>query len=518
MNDIDIIKHSRYVLNVKNDDFDVKFNEALNICKNTGQEIFIPCGTYSTSSTFDIDYSANIVMDKGALINVTQTFLNINYPYCNIELNGTINVKAACTVIKINKPTEIENKCIIGGNYVLNLKADDYLSNAIGFHIDSPYWKNILKINTSRIGTPIYLTNTWANSNEFYGKLIDFGKAVHFNMKNMVQGNVFKMDFEQVLNHESYGVFFDEEGCAVRSNDFFINHWLDNSSGRYWCYYDEMYANSDNDSVIKAFDNKIEGEIEGLLKININSNFMQSLFFTRRDRSLIVNDMSGTHNNPLFTNLYPANIIKADISHFDSIENIGFFLVNENINCSLVYDEESNANVICIEYLNDKGGWVCKNLFYNDVLCRGKIYTLSVDIKLPHTNSNNKYSIGIQDGVSSNISSSNVECNDVWTRVSTSLKISDDAQIVQLNLGRIHPGTKYVAGDKIYIKNIMVNEGYYRNAYYTPCYEENFVYCTTLPTPSLALRGKIMLLNGESAYICLKNSVGNYIWKKMTLE
>lgn len=517
-NDITAIKSSRYILNVEGSDFDTKFNEALDICKNTGQEIFIPYGEYTTNSTFDINYSANIIMDKGARLNVSQTFLNINRPYCNIELNGEIKLKKSCTVIKLNKPTDIVDKCIIGGNYTLHLVSDDYLSTAIGFHIDSSYWKNTLTIYTTNIGTPIYFTNSWANSNEFYGKLVGFHKAIHFNMTAMIQGNVFKMDFEQVLNHESYGVFLDKNGCSVRANDFFINHWLDNATGRYWCYYDEKYAVGDTEMDVKFVDNRVQGETEGLLKISIESNFMQSLFFTKRDRSIIAGDTAGTHNKPLYTNLYPANIIKSDISKFDSLSDIGFNTLNDYVNCSLVYDEESLGNVICIEYLNSNGGYIYKNLYYNDPSCRGKTLTLSADVKLPKTNVNKKYTIAIQDGVISSSSSANLECNGEWTRIYVAIKVSDTANLVQLNLGRAYPGSTYVPGDKIYIRNIMLNEGYHRNAYYSPSYEENFVNCKSLPTAKEQLTGKVMLLNGENPYICLKNSTGGYEWKRIVVE
>ena len=510
---IDVLKSDKYILDISKSDFDTEFLKAIDLAKKTKKQIFIPQGDYISYRTFKIDYEANIVFDKGCLIDINTTFLDICSPNCNIINNGVINVLKDCDVITLNPASHLPIDVLTDCNLNFNIYSSNNNNNITGLKINAPLWKNNININTDNLKIGLNLSCSWANSNFFTGKLTGFEKAIFLNIKSRSQSNLYKMEIQHHLNKIGYGVFLSDECKLIDANVFNINHWIDNYNGKYYCYY------SSNNKYFK--NNRIEGQLEGLLSIDLDANIMNSLFYTNRDRSVVINDYAGTHNAPLLTNTNANNEIKLNnFELFDKPQDMQIYPIN-NVKLSFIYDNELKTNVLCVNQTDTGmyGGYAAYTIFDNRF--SGKTITFTCKVKIGENNINEDYYIYLNDGFKG---VGSVEWTSKktsgWVKMSVTMDVDESATLLQLNFGRSNISTNNRNGDVIYFSEPMIVIGSSNNNHYSKSITETNLVCDTLPNPTVKHRGMLLIhtYNGvDKVYICVQESSNNYVWKELSL-
>ena len=511
---IDVLKSDKYILDISKSDFDTEFLKAIDLAKKTKKQIFIPQGNYISYRTFKIDYEANIVFDKGCLIDISTTFLDICSPNCNIINNGVINVLKDCDVITLNPASHLPTAVLIDCNLNFNIYSSNNNNNITGLKINAPLWKNNININTDNLKIGLNLSCSWANGNFFTGKLIGFEKAIFLNIKSRSQSNLYKMEIEHCLNKIGYGVFLSDECKSIDANVFNINHWVDNYNGKYYCYY------SSNNKYFR--NNRIEGQLEGLLGIDLDTNIMNSLYYTNRDRSVVINDHAGTHNAPLLTNTNANNEIKLNnFELFDKPQDMQIYPIN-NVKLSFIYDNELKTNVLCVNQTDTSsmyGGYATYTIFDNRF--SGKTITFTCKVKIGENNINENYYIYLNDGLNGVASLDwTSKKTSGWVKMSVTMDVDENATLLQLNFGRSNIPANNRNGDVIYFSEPMIVIGSSNNNHYSKSITETNLVCDTLPNPTVKHRGMLLThtYNGvDKVYICVQESSNNYVWKELSL-
>lgn len=470
------------------------FVKCVEYCIANDRNMFIPDGAYIISNMIKISNPIKINCSINATFNVKSQLLSVASKNVIFDGKPTINITQnfSGNLIEFLTPTYGGDTTIIDCEFDINVVGGQYTNNSSNYPYDisvikfngSGIWRNKFNFNIKDCNTGYDFNNSWINGNEFRGTIINAINAVNIHGTASLHANSFKLDIEQLLNITTYGVKSGDNLLTsyARSNSFDINFWLDNYSGKFYAFYVDIHFTS----------NKIYGNIEGLLYGIDPSNVFEVLYFTKRDRSVIPNDRTGTYNSGLITTHNHKNLIRNgsfnnDIYGFNSTDVTKVLATFET--------SEYFSGGSCLKYsrIASNSAYIMYNIDNYQYL-KGKRVTLTLRVKAPISNIRDDYGVFLNDGISNN--SIKIPKTGEWEKLTLSYTLSQSATILQINFGRMDStiatdGT----GDVLYFDEICLIEGSYLDQPYIPHTVE-----PTIITPTL--------LNGW-----VKNTRTPYIYK-----
>lgn len=492
---------------------------AINISSATGQVIEIASGEYELSETVVIDNPIRIRCNENVVIKSEKTFFNIKSS--DVEITGNPNLKVDNSDISVITFNSDSNQTISDCTLEVLITKTGAQTDVVGILFETSTWHNNITINSKWLNTVLKFERTWHNGNKYFGKSLGFRKGIYFTGDSSGYGNLFNLEFEHTVDGVTcYGVITDAiGGGGIRNNTFKINHWVDNAIGKYYIYHNENHYFRDN---------IFKGQLEGLISDIGEWNFIDTNFYTERDREKNPNDMIGKYNNPLRREQSTKNYVEnGNINFGESLSHTGFYAANQNITLGIVDDSKIKRKALQFNSNTTiETGYIVYRIRDFEYL-KGKKVMLSALVLSAATNQRTDYAIAVQDGVNSTNSryyGQQIVNDGEWQKITCAFDVSENAQFLQIELGRLIDGNSkpYYDNEILRFTDVMLIEGYYPAQEFVNNTDEMIHICNSLPTASERYLGKFVVLKSggsQSLNVCIASTIGGqYEWKTVTLN